>query len=202
MGDRFLVFRDTDIDNSSGSALLAGSPIIAYGASFNMSGGVYIQDGNSGTKTPFVDEVNDNGNLGSNLRRLMPTPSTFGIHPIKVSMGGGWTYDAGSLSATGSYILTPTKLLLMCTRKRPMYVYDGTIIPSMIDGDQGIEDFNYQGVGAFTGSAFALGSAFFSKYGAVFIPETWNLNSSRDSQIKAVGWSITGRLDNGSYDWS
>lgn len=197
LNEHFMVFRDTDFNNSSGSAYLAGSPIYALGASVTINGTNNIQDGEQGTKS-YIDST-DNNNVGSTLRRLMKKTSAFGINTINLTIGGGWSYDSvGSYNASGSYILTPTKLMGMVISKRPFYVYDSYLIPSLIDGDTGLESLNNNN--NFTGSAHSIGSAYFSKFGIPIDIRTWNMNQSR-GQMYHITWQITGNIDNGSFNW-
>ena len=193
MVKRFLVFRDCDYNNSSGSAYLAGSLIFAFGAQLNVSGKNRIQPGNIGTADAYPST--DNFNNGSNIRRLMREYNSFGVDNITISLDGDWNYSAGSFLSTGSYILTPTKLLGMVTRKRTFYVMDGYLVPSLIDGDTGSEINSI-----LTGSAHKAGSAYFSKNGIPIIIDTWNMGQNVNN-IESNSWSITGFIDAGSYNW-
>jgi len=191
----FLIFRDCDVNNSSGSAYLAGSPIYALGASLQINSSNRIQKGNQGTQDAYPSQ--DSFNNGSNIRRLLPTYSNFGLDDINISINGGYSSDTGSFFKNGSYQLTPTRLLAMSTRGRTFYVCDQYLIPMLIDGDTGSENLN---ANYFTGSAFKNGQAYFSKYGIPMIIDKINFNQGVTDKYH-ITWSVSGFIDNGSYNW-
>ena len=126
---------------------------------------------------------------------MMRETAIYGTDAIAITCSGDWSQEVGSYLGTNR-TLTPTVLLGMVMCRRPFYVLEENLIPNLIDGDT-----NTEMQSTLTGSAFKAGSAYFGKFGIPIIFETWNMNSVAQSQ-QAVGWTLSGIVDNGSYNWN
>lgn len=185
--NRYGIVRDMDINNSSGSALFNGSPVYGFLSDFQFGGENLVSSDDRTFDNPSRFTADDGGNLGSNWKRRTPELNWVGIEKsiLKISWGwtGGGTYDtAGSLLSNGSLVMTPSRFFQIARSGRPIYFRDEYIIPSLIDGDTGLESGYYNSTSELTGSAYALGSSYYNKYGVPIVIKTPSTKMRRSNE--------------------
>jgi len=191
MAKKLLIIRDIDTDNSSGSALFAGSPIHGFCDNFKFAENALLQTSTISLANPSDYGVDEN-NLGSNWKRRSAETSFIGMDKPIITMSGNWTAGSetlgvGSQLNNGSLILTPHKLLHIIRSGRPVYVRDEWLIPSLVDGDTGLENA-FWSTGNLSGDAYSLGSSYYGQYGVKGLLKSHSLGLVASTTNK-ITWS-------------
>lgn len=191
--EKLLVIRDVDINNTSGSALFAGSPIYGFCDTFKMNENTLLQADTTTLANPSI-YGNDSQHIGSNWSRRSSDTSFIGIDKAIITIGGTWTSGSlidsvGSKLQNGSHILTPHKILRISRSGRPVYIRDEYLIPALVDADTGLER-GFWANGILTGSAYELGSAYYGKYGIKGLLKTNDMSLSAVTTHKIM-WKAT-----------
>jgi len=195
MVKKLFVIRDVDVNNSSGSALFNGQPVYGFCDTFKFAENALLQSDVKTLANPSEYGVDEN-HLGSNWKRRSTDTAFIGIDKPIITMNGNWTAGSqtlgvGSQLSNGSLILTPHKLIHITRSGRPVYICDEYLIPTLIDGDTGLEN-SYWSTGELTGSAYSIGSSYYNKYGVkgLFKSDGLDVMASTTNMIKwsAILW--------------
>lgn len=112
-----------DRNTITGSRLFGGSPIYCYVNDMSFTGqGVF---GESETNMITIDYVGSN--VGSTWNNALAYNSFTGVNNNKVTLGGTWVTDLGSVNSLGS-VLTPYKCFIFGTAGKRLYLTDERII--------------------------------------------------------------------------